>query len=174
MKLLPIVTNFRPWLVLVTIFYAGSVFGQTSPVQSDLSCGYFSPDPDDTSGPPISFYADLSADEESAVTESPGVGRVDLVLERSTLKLSWTLIYRNTTTPATGAHIHGPQTPGGEAGIIIDLAPKGMKSPTEGEAILTEGTMTYLVQDRLYVNLHTTKYVAGELRGHIKKARPKC
>jgi hypothetical protein len=158
----------------VIVFGAGRAFGQTPTVQSDLSCAYFSPNEDNRSGPPIYFYADMNADEESAVTESPGTARADFVLERSTLELSWKLTYSNTNSAATGIHIHGPQTPGGEAGVIVDLAPEGMTNPVEGSAILTEGTMIYMVQDRLYVNLHTTTYPAGELRGHIKKARPKC
>jgi hypothetical protein len=57
------------------------------------------------------------------------------------------------------------------------MAPEGLEAitlPAEGTAILTEGTAIYLVQDRLYVNLHTTTYPGGELRGHIKKARPNC
>lgn len=158
----------------VIIFGAGRASGQAPTVQSDLSCGYFSPDENDTAGPPIHFYAEMNADEESAVTESPGTARADFVLERSTLELSWKLTYSNTNSAATGVHIHGPQTPGGEAGVIVDLAPEGMTNPVEGSTILTEGTMIYMVQDRLYVNLHTTTYPAGELRGHIKKVRPKC
>ncbi len=138
------------------------------------ACGFFSPNPDDTSGPTVVFFADLSADEESAVTESPGSGRVDFQLDRATLKLSWTLTFKNLTSPPTGVHIHGPQTPGGEAGILIDLAPGGVKSGVVGSSVLNDGLLAYLVQDRMYVNLHTTKYPLGELRSPIKKARPKC
>ena len=161
-------------LVLLMTAFVGGASAQAPTAPSNTLCGYFSPDENDTSGPPIHFYADMNADEESAVTESPGEARADFVLERSTLKLSWKLTYSDATSTATGVHIHGPQTPGGEAGIIVDMAPSGMTNPVEGSAILTEGTMIYLVQDRLYANLHTTTYPAGELRGHIKRARPKC
>ena len=33
-------------------------------------------------GPPITFYADLNADEESAETYSPGKGRFEVALDR--------------------------------------------------------------------------------------------
>ena len=172
--MLRIVAIFPPPLFLALAVFTGNAFSQ-APLHQDLfECGYYSPDENDTSGPPIHFYADLSADEQSAVTESPGIGRADLVLERSSLDLSWKITFSDTTTPATGVHIHGPQTSGGEAGIVIDLAPDGVTDPVEGATTLTEGTLIYLVQDRLYINLHTTKYPAGELRGHIKKARAKC
>jgi hypothetical protein len=159
-------------LILATLALSASTQAQTN--SPSKACGFFSPNPDDTSGPPVVFYADLSADEESAVTESPGSGRVDFQLDRASLKLSWTLTFKNLTSPPTGVHIHGPQTPGGEAGILIDLAPGGVKSGAVGSSVLNDGLLAYLVQDRMYVNLHTTKYPMGELRSPIKKARPKC
>ena len=140
----------------------------------DMSCAYFSPDPDAVEGPPIIFFADLSADEESAVTFSPGVGRVDFVLDRETLEFTWTATYRDLTTPPKGLHVHGPQTPGGEAAVLFDMAPDGVKSPTSGSKVLNEGELAYLVSDRMYVNLHTEQYPAGELRGSIRKQRPQC
>ena len=140
----------------------------------DMSCVYFSPDPDAIDGPPIQFFADLSADEESAVTESPGTGRVDFSLDRETLEFSWSLIFSDLTTSPIGAHVHGPQTPGGEAAILWDLAPEGVRSPLSGAKVLNEGELAYLVSDRMYVNLHTEKYPAGELRESIRKQRPQC
>ncbi len=168
------VTTLASSLGLLISIITANAFGQAPVYQDFFECGYYSPDENDTSGPPISFYADLSADEQSAVTESPGIGRAEFVLERSTLNLTWKVTFQDTTSPATGVHIHGPQTPGGEAGIVVDLAPDGMTEIVEGSTVLSEGNMIYLVQDRLYVNLHTTRYPAGELRGHIKKQRPEC
>lgn len=123
-------------------------------------------------GPPIKFKAVLSADEQSAPTESPGSGVVDFVLDRPTLELSWTLVFDNMTSEATGAHIHGPQTPGGNAGVLIDLAPNGLKSPVKDSIILNDGQLEYLLTGRMYVNVHSTKYPVGELRGQIMRLRP--
>lgn len=141
----------------------------------DMSCAYFSPNPEDRGGPPIRFFADLSADEESAVTESPGVGRVDFVLDRKTLLLRWSVSFRKLTSAPLGLHVHGPQTPGGEAGILFQLAPpRALRDGVTGSLVLDDGLLGYLVQDRLYVNLKTRKYPVGELRGPIRKARPDC
>lgn len=123
-------------------------------------------------GPPIKFKAVLSADEQSAPTESPGKGVVDFVLDRPTLELSWTLVFENMTSEATGAHIHGPQTPGGNAGVLMDLAPNGLKSPVKHSIILNDGQLEYLLTGRMYVNVHSSKYPVGELRGQIMKLRP--
>ncbi len=139
-----------------------------------MSCAWFSPVPDDRSGPPIHFFADLSADEQSAVTLSPGVGRADFTLDRRTLQLTWRVRFSALTSAPTGLHIHGPQTPGAEAGVLIDLAPRGARDGVAGSVVLGDGLLGYLVQDRMYVNLKTRRYPAGELRGPVRKARPQC
>ncbi len=123
-------------------------------------------------GPPIAFYADLSADEESAETYSPGKGRFDVTLDRKTLRFAWKVTYNDLTSPLTSAAIHGPQTPGCEAGVLIDLAPKGPRAPLEGSVVLNEGQLEYLLTGRMYVNLHTAKYPNGELRGQLSRQRP--
>lgn len=130
--------------------------------------------PNDYDGPPISFFANLSADEESAVTESPGTGRVDFVLERKPMRVSWKGTYSELTSEALGIHVHGPQTPGGEAGIMFDLAPNGIKNSFEGSTVINDGQLEYLLTSRFYVNLHTTKYKAGELRGTVRRLPPKA
>jgi hypothetical protein len=119
---------------------------------------------------PIAYFAVLSADEQSTTTESPGTGRANFSLDRDTLRLSWRITFSDLTSPPTGAHIHGPQRPGANAGVQVDLAPKGvLKSPIEGSAVLTDGQVEYLVAGRMYVNIHTQKYPEGELRGQIQR-----
>ena len=140
----------------------------------DMSCAYFAANPDDDNGPPITFFADLSPEEESWVAASSGKGRVEFTLNRKTLELTWKATFGNLTSPAKSFAIHGPQTPGGEAAALFDLAPKGVKSPMEGTLTLNPGTLAYLVQDRMYVQLSTAKYPLGELRATIQKNRPKC
>ncbi len=126
-----------------------------------------------TEGPPIKFLAaPLMADEQSAPTESPGSGRAEFVLDRPTQRLEWTVTYENLTSQAVAAHVHGPQTPGGNAGILFDLAPDGMKSPLVGSYVLNDGELEYLLTGRMYVNIHTTKYPPGELRGQVMRQRP--
>ena len=129
------------------------------------------PDPS-LNGPPIRFFAGMSADEESSFTESPGTGRAEFVLDRDTMKLSWKITFKDLTTTPIAARVHGPQTPGGEAGALFDLAPNGVKSPLEGSHILTDGELRYLLTDRLYLNITTAKYKQGEIRGQIQRMRP--
>ena len=166
-----------PYLAAVAAFALIGTATAQNPAPTDdgtAQCGYYSTDPKDENGPPIRFTAVMNADEESAVTHSPGVGRVDFTLDRKGNKLSWKLSFSNLTSPPTEAAIRGPQTPGGEAGVLYNLSPGGVRNGATGSANLNEGELNYLVQDRLYVQVLTTKYPAGEIRGQIMKERPTC
>jgi hypothetical protein len=134
-----------------------------------LPCAAWALPPEDTR--PIHFAATLSADEESAPTESPGAGRIDLTLDRATLTLSWVLTYKGLPSEVTGVHIRGPQRPGTNAGILFDLGKSGLRSPIKGSAVLNDGQLEYLLAGRMYVNIATTKYKDGELRGQIQRQR---
>lgn len=125
-----------------------------------------------TDGPPIRFHTVLLADEQSAPTASSGIGCALFILDRPTLRLTWTVTYSKLTSTATAAHVHGPQTPGGNAGVLFDLAPDGMRSPLQGSIVLNDGQLSYLLTGRTYVNIHTTRYPPGELRGQIMRLRP--
>lgn len=138
------------------------------------SCAYFSTDPDDRGGPPIHFSAELWDGPQRLPTESPGTGRADFVLERDTLKLSWRVTFQDLTSQPVGLHVHGPVPAEGTAPVMFDLTMGAFASPVEGEKVLTIGEVTNLVQNLSYVNLHTTRYPEGELRGPVRKQRPAC
>ena len=128
------------------------------------------PDPSLT-GPPILFRAELSPEEESHVVKSPAKGVATFTLERETMKFSWEVTFTDMTSPATAAHVHGPQTPGGNAGVLFPLAPGGVQSPFSGSVVLNEGQLEYILTGRAYVNVHTQKYPDGELRAQIMRVR---
>lgn len=128
------------------------------------------PDPS-LSGLPLKFRIDLSPEEESHVVKSPARGVGELTLERETMRLSWKITFDKMTSRATAAHIHGPQTPGGNAGVLIPLAPGAVTSPIEGSAIINDGVLEYILTGRAYVNIHTEKYPDGELRAPIMRVR---
>jgi len=121
----------------------------------------------------IIFAAALSADEQSSPTESPGSGFAEVRLERETLKITWKVTYKDLTSPPIIAGLYGPENVGGNAGQIVDFAPNGLKSPLEGSTILSDGNFQYLITGRVYVNIHTTKYKDGELRGQLRRQRAK-
>ena len=149
---------------LSTVFVYISIFGLLKVAAAQDYTG--------TDGPPIRFRALLSADEQTITTESPGVGCALFVLDRPTLRIEWTVTYKDMTSTATAANVHGPQGVGSNAGVLWDLAPDGMKSPLTGSIVLNDGQLEYLLTDRVYVNIRSQRYPEGELRGQIRRLRP--
>ena len=124
-------------------------------------------------GPPIHFKAEISAEDQSAYTESDGAGVARFVLERSTLEFSWVVEFAGLTSTAVALAVHGPDTVGGNAGVLFNLAPEGnISSPVQGSVILTQGQLQYLLTGKMYVNLRTRNYPLGELRGQVRRQRP--
>lgn len=117
----------------------------------------------------IIFAATLTPDEESTPTESPATGYVEVRLERATLKISWKLTYKGLTSNPTAAGLYGPENVGANAGQVVDFATHGLKSPIQGSQVLSDGVFQYLITGRVYVNLHTTRYKDGELRGQLRR-----
>ena len=120
----------------------------------------------------IRYACNLSADEESAEVYSDGTGRAEFALERATLKLSWKVTYDKLSGPALSVGVYGPDRPGGNAGLLINLVNKGApKSPVVGSKILNDGELQYYVTGRVYMNIMTAKYKDGEVRCQITRLR---
>ena len=79
--------------------------------------------------------------------------------------LTWRLTYRQLTGPATAAHIHMARR--GKPGPVIVPLCGPCTSPETGTATLTTAQVTSLRRAGLYVNVHTTRNAAGEIRGQL-------
>jgi hypothetical protein len=80
-------------------------------------------------------------------------------------KLTWTLTFAKLTGPAAAAHIH-MGAKGTSGNVVVSLcAPctSGMK----GIATITPALLSALKKHLLYVNVHTAKNPAGEIRGQL-------
>lgn len=119
----------------------------------------------------IVYTAVLSDEDQSTPTYSPGKGFAEFRLERATLKLSWKITYQGLTSPPIVAGLYGPENVGANAGQVIDLGTRGLKSPIVGSTIISDGVLGYLTTGRVYVNILTTRYRDGELRGQLRRQR---
>jgi hypothetical protein len=120
----------------------------------------------------IRFIAELSDDEQSIPTYSKGKGKAEIILERETLKITWTVTYNDLSSAPITAGLFGPENVGANAGMLIDFAGKGLNSPIKGSAILSDGQLQYLITGRIYVNITSQKWKDGELRGQLKRQPP--
>ncbi|MBD2755116.1 CHRD domain-containing protein [Spirosoma validum] len=115
----------------------------------------------------------LTGEQEVPVKNVPGSGTADVVYDKSTHVLSYTLTWSNLTGNATGAHIHGPAPRGVNAPIKHDFFSLISKttSGTFSNSTVVDGTS--LTEDNLlngqyYFNMHTPANPAGEIRGQIE------
>jgi hypothetical protein len=101
-------------------------------------------------------------------TAARGLGVFTLVGNQ----LSFNLTYRSLSGAAIAAHIHGPATMSGFAGVLIDLAPYnggafGSSGTLAGTITLTPDQLASVVDGLTYVNLHTSANGGGEMRGQL-------
>ncbi len=117
--------------------------------------------------PEADFTAVLQSRQETPrqTTRRHGVGH--FTYDPPTRLLSYWIVHDMTNL--TAAHIHGPADPGLPAGILYPLpAP----SPMIGSVTIDPAHVPALRAGRLYVNVHSPAYPAGEIRGQILPAEP--
>ena len=81
-------------------------------------------------------------------------------------RLAWKLTFTRLTGPAAAAHIHIGKV--GKAGNVMVALCGPCKSGKRGTVTITRGQLATIRAGRAYVNLHTAKNAAGEVRGQLK------
>lgn len=147
------------------------------------------------SGSGTAFSARLSGFNEVPLTIlSPGSGSAQVNIDRATSTISYTLTYADTTSDVTQAHIHfgKKHTAGGIIAFLcsnVGTPPSGTPAcPAQGGTVTGTINATQVVAQEPqnvpggdfnalvsaiasgtgYVNVHTTRFPAGELRGQLR------
>lgn len=118
------------------------------------------------------YRAGLSAGAEvpkPTGTKSGAAGSFKLALTESNDKYSiaWTLTFKNLTGKAIAAHIHRGRV--GKAGPVLIALCGPCRSGQTGRSKVPESVSSALKNGTAYVNVHTAKNAAGEIRGQIRK-----
>lgn len=111
----------------------------------------------------------LSGSQEVPAVTTTGSGTITGEYDGDDNKLELTVNWTGLSGTVTGAHIHGPALTGANAGVLIPLTVNvnGVTGKIESDISLPDSTEQFLIQGRLYVNLHTTLNPNGEIRGQI-------
>ena len=124
----------------------------------------------DQVSPAVSLKTSLRAAQErpkpkGKVGRARGVFTVTITKKGSSAVLVWRLTYSRLTGKAFAAHIHSGAR--GKAGPVIVPLCAPCKSGARGSTTVDASVLTVLEAGRGYVNVHTTKNPAGEIRGQL-------
>jgi len=117
-----------------------------------------------TSNPTL-FFATLNGAQEVPPTNSGATGTATLVLSPDDKTARVSLNFSGLSSGQTDAHIHGPAAVGSEAGALFPL-PLGQIS--DFEIGLTPGQAQDLKNGLFYVNVHSSTFPGGEIRGQFQ------
>ena len=116
------------------------------------------------SKPSLLFTAMLTGAQETPPNNSTATGRATLLLSPDEKTARVSLTFESLSTAQTDAHIHGPAAPGVSAAPIFPL-PLGQIS--DFAITLTPAQVQDLKNGLFYVNVHSTNFPAGEIRGQF-------
>jgi hypothetical protein len=94
---------------------------------------------------------------------------VPLTNSGGTYSIAWTLTFRNLTGRAQAAHIHRGRI--GKAGPVLVGLCGPCRSGQKGKRNVSRSVAAAIGAGTTYVNVHTARNPAGEIRGQIRKVR---
>ncbi|HKU76949.1 MAG TPA: PQQ-dependent sugar dehydrogenase [Pyrinomonadaceae bacterium] len=116
------------------------------------------------SKPRALFVATLNGAQETPPNNSTAIGRATLLLSPDEKTARVSLVFSGLTSAQTDAHIHGPAILGVAAPPVFPL-PLGQIS--DFQINLTPAQVQDLKNGLLYVNVHSSNFPAGEIRGQF-------
>jgi hypothetical protein len=119
--------------------------------------------------PQFSVY--LSGRQEVPANNSPGSGTCMVTLNATETQVTVECRYRNLTSNVSGAHIHDNGPVGVSGPIRFDFSFTGGTTGTIGPLTFstTPAQVADLRANRWYVNIHTSNFPGGEIRGQVNR-----
>lgn len=116
----------------------------------------------------LNFTSPMDGLQEVPPVTTPGSGFATVTLNTITGQVEVSGTFSNLLQPVTAAHIHGLAPAGVNAGVIITLDLTGTTSGTiSGGGTLTPAQIQGMIEHRTYINVHTSAFPGGEIRGQI-------
>src|SRR2546426_1373691 len=116
---------------------------------------------------PTLFVASLNGAQEVPPTNSNGAGTATVLLSPDEKTARVSLNFNGLSSSETAAHIHGPAAPGVSAPILFPL-PDGHLSDVL--ITLTPPDVQNLKDGLLYINVHSSNFTNGEIRGQFQSS----
>jgi hypothetical protein len=123
-----------------------------------------------SSGSVYTYKATMAAKSETPKPKAPagakGVFTATVTESGSTRTLKWKLTFSGLSGRAVGAHVHRGKA--GVAGAVLVPLCGPCRSGQTGTMKISSDAADALEHGLTYVNVHTTKNAAGEIRGQVK------
>jgi hypothetical protein len=118
------------------------------------------------------FSVSLNGRQEVPANNSSGSGDCSIALNVGETQVTVTCNYRNLSSNVVGAHIHDNGPVGVNGPIRFNFNASGGTSGTIGPLTFstTPANVADLRTNRWYVNIHTSNFAGGEIRGQVKRA----
>jgi hypothetical protein len=113
---------------------------------------------------PLVFTANLNGAQETPPNNSTASGTATLLLSPDEQTARVTLNFNGLSSAETAAHIHGPAAPGAVGSVLFPL-PNG--SFTDFLISPSPADVQNLKNGLLYVNVHSSNFLNGEIRGQF-------
>jgi hypothetical protein len=126
----------------------------------------------------VLFQANMSGLQENPSNASPATGFATASLDLSSNLFVFHDAWSGLSAPSTASHIHAPGLPGINAPVIIPFTvANGFIAGTTSGTVDYTGTLTglqatQLINDMFYVNVHSTVFPGGEIRGQLMLQGP--
>jgi CHRD domain len=114
------------------------------------------------------FSVNLAGEAETTGGDPVGTGTSTVRLRRGQGQVCFTISAANIGLPSVGAHIHrGSSTESG--GIVVQLRAPGENGRSSGCVAAPRSLVAQILgsPDGYYVNVHTTEFPAGAIRGQL-------
>jgi hypothetical protein len=119
------------------------------------------------------FFAYLTPAQEVPTNASTATGYARINVNESALTISYTIVFNGLAGTQNGAHIHAPAAIGANVGVAITFPNIGGTSGTiSGSTTITALQLSQIRQHLGYVNVHSTTFPGGEIRGQLGPKRP--
>ncbi|HEY0457827.1 MAG TPA: CHRD domain-containing protein [Pyrinomonadaceae bacterium] len=119
------------------------------------------------------FTAYLSGAQEVPAVATTATGYARIVVNESTGALTFTVVFNGLTSNQIASHIHAPAAIGATVGVAINFGAVGGTSGTiSGTTTITPTQLSQLRAHLGYVNVHSSNFGNGEIRGQLGIQRP--
>jgi hypothetical protein len=118
------------------------------------------------------FTAYLTGAQEVPASGSTATGYARVFLNELAGAISFRVVFNNLSSAQTASHIHAPAAIGATTGVAINFgAVGGTSGVITGSAAITPTQIAQLRQNLGYVNVHSTNFPGGEIRGQLSVRR---